>query len=125
MGCTGIVCSRIGQDDRGQELQELLERQGLSTRHLQLDPQQPTGTVTVDTSEAGNPQYVIHEGVAWDAMEFSPDWHSLMQSASAVCFGTLAQRETASRETIHACLAATPKNCMFRIKITLVFRFSI
>lgn len=112
LGNLGVVCSRVGQDDLGREIAEFLEAQGLQSRHLQFDPEHPTGTVTVKLSSHGQPSYTIHEHVAWDSLEFTSDWQSLMQSAAAVCFGTLAQRTSAARETIHRCLRETGPDCL-------------
>lgn len=106
LGHDGIVCSRVGSDPLGDELLQVVRRHGLETRHIQRDPHHPTGTVTVDSSRVDRPAYTIHEDVAWDHLECRPDWTALLSSASAVCFGTLAQRGEPSRSTIHRCLAA-------------------
>jgi len=62
--------------------------------------------VTVDTSNPSRPIFTIHEDVAWDNIEFDDELAALMAKASAVCFGTLAQRNPQSRETIGKCLQA-------------------
>ncbi len=108
LGHEGIICSRVGRDKMGTELLEYLERRGMEARQIQKDDLRPTGWVTVDTSRRDAPSYVIHEDVAWDYLEFAEELNSLMESASAVCFGTLAQRGACSRETIqHALEIAT------------------
>ena len=104
LGHEGIVCSRVGRDEMGTELVEYLERRGMETRQIQKDDRRPTGWVTVDTNRREAPSYVIHEDVAWDYLEFAEELNSLMESASAVCFGTLAQRGASSRETIQRAL---------------------
>lgn len=112
LGCEGIVCSRVGTDDDGDALVAFLQQQGLPTDWIQRDGQLPTGRVTVQLSEAGHPTYVIHEPVAWDALAFDERTAALMRTADAVCFGTLAQRNAVSRETIHRCLTATAPHCL-------------
>lgn len=119
LGCRGIVVTRVGQDDLGTELLEFLKQQELSTEFVQVDTQFPTGTVTVDFSDANDPQYTIHEQVAWDHLEFGDSLAELMGQARAVCFGTLAQREADSREAIHQCLAATGAECLVVYDINL------
>ena len=104
LGHEGIVCSRVGRDEMGTELVEYLERRGMETRQIQKDDRRPTGWVTVDTNRRDAPSYVIHEDVAWDYLEFAEELNSLMESASAVCFGTLAQRGASSREAIQRAL---------------------
>jgi len=106
LGCDGIVCSRVGADALGDELVAVVSCHGLQSRYIQRDPDHPTGTVTVDTTQADRPAYTIHEQVAWDHLAFDAETEALMASASAVCFGTLAQRSEPSRATIHRCLAA-------------------
>jgi len=123
LGCEGAVCSRIGQDDLGQELAAFLEIQGLSTRSLQFSADRPTGTVTVEMKEENHPEYTIHENVAWDTMEFTPEWQQLMHSASAVCFGSLAQRAEPSHTTIQQCLAATSESCLTVYDVNLRQQF--
>jgi len=119
LGCQGVVCSRIGQDELGEQLAEFLESQGLSSRTLQFDADRPTGTVTVEMREGNHPHYTIHEHVAWDAMEFTPDWQQLMQSAAAVCFGSLAQRGEPSHTSIQKCLEATSDECLVVYDVNL------
>lgn len=104
LGHEGIVCSRVGEDELGAEILEYLDNRGMETKQIQRDRNRPTGRVTVDVSRKDAPSYVIHEDVAWDYLEFDEALESLMASASAVCFGTLAQRSARSRETIHRAL---------------------
>jgi len=119
LGCQGIVCSRVGTDPLGDELAAFLAGQGLSTEGLQRDSIHRTGTVTVDTSRPDHPSYVIHEDVAWDNLEFTPAWQSLASRAAAVCFGTLAQRQAVSRETIHRTLEAAGPQCLVVYDVNL------
>ncbi|MDB4786587.1 MAG: carbohydrate kinase [Planctomycetaceae bacterium] len=119
LDCEGVVCSRIGQDPLGEELTAFLESQGVSSRTLQFDAKTPTGTVTVEMQEGNHPAYTIHKDVAWDAMEFTPDWQKLMRSASAICFGSLAQRGEPSHTTIQQCLAATSEECLIVYDVNL------
>ncbi len=107
-GHSGVVCSRIGDDELGVALREELSRAGMTTDHLQTDPELPTGTVTVDTSIADRPEYTIHAPVAWDALEFTARLGRLAEDCSAVCFGTLAQRDRRSERTVHRFLHSAP-----------------
>jgi len=108
LGDRGIVASRVGDDKLGQEALWHLESSGLDVRGVQRDPVHPTGTVKVTVDSKGQPEYEIAENVAWDFLEFSEDWISLARSTSAICFGSLAQRNPVSRATILAFLAALP-----------------
>jgi fructokinase len=55
--------------------------------------------VSVEFTAAGT-KYAFADDVAWDHLEFTPEWRRLAGECSAVCFGTLAQRSPTSRETI-------------------------
>ncbi|MGH7130220.1 MAG: PfkB family carbohydrate kinase, partial [Planctomycetaceae bacterium] len=112
LGLRGVVCSRIGRDEPGDALLEFLSDHGLETMHIQRDADRPTGRVTVETDQTGSPRYVIHEHVAWDAIDCDRRTEELMAAAAAVCFGSLAQRSPTSRESIHRALAATRPDCL-------------
>jgi fructokinase len=108
LGDSGIVASRVGDDRLGQEALWHLKSCGLDVNRVQRDLSHPTGTVKVAVDSKGQPEYQITENVAWDFLEFSEDWISLARSAHAVCFGSLAQRNSVSRSTIRAFLSALP-----------------
>ena len=110
LGLAGVVFSRVGRDQLGRELLDFLQRQGLETDYIQEDPSYPTGQVTVDTGQADHPRYTIHENVAWDYLAFEDRVLQLVAKASALCFGTLAQRSATSRRTIAAAIEAAPQS---------------
>lgn len=106
LGDEGIVASRVGSDALGRAAGRRLERLGVRARHLQLDPDHPTGTVQVSVDPAGQPTFDIAESVAWDFFAWTPEWRALAERADAVCFGSLAQRSPQSRATVRAFLRA-------------------
>ncbi len=110
LGNRGVIASRLGADKRGTQAREVLHRYPADLSYLQTDPELPTGTVGVEIAD-GEPQYEIHAPVAWDFLEWTPEWKSLAEETDAVCYGTLAQREGASRETIRSFLRTTPADC--------------
>jgi fructokinase len=107
MGDQGIVASRIGEDSRGLDALRRMEELGLNIDHVQTDRQHPTGTVKVDVDVQGFAHYEIAHPVAWDFLEWTPEWQCLAETVDAVCFGSLAQRSEKSRATIQRFLAAT------------------
>jgi fructokinase len=111
LGNRAVIASRLGEDALGREASRQLATLPAESDSIQKDPKQPTGSVSVTLKE-GQAEYVIHEPVAWDFLEFTPQWKQLASAADAVCFGTLAQREPVSRKTIHAFLAATRRDCV-------------
>ncbi len=111
LGNRAVIASRLGNDALGREASAYLATLPADLESIQKDPKQPTGSVSVTLKE-GQAEYVIHEPVAWDFLEFTPEWKQLAAAADAVCFGSLAQREPVSRRTIHAFLAATRRDCV-------------
>lgn len=110
LGANGIVCSRVGDDLAGDELCEFLAAQQLSTAFIQRDSTRHTGRVTV--TQPDNPQYIIHENAAWDAIEIDPTVDELLQQADAICFGTLAQRASGSQSTIQHAMRHCREQCL-------------
>jgi len=98
-GNHGSVASRVGMDDDGREILEKFRAVGVDASHIQIDENYPTGIVSV-ALDGGQPSYKIVETVAWDFLEMSDDWRKLAEETDAVCFGSLAQRNEKSRETI-------------------------
>lgn len=107
MGDQGIVASRVGADSRGLDALRRMEELGLDIDHVQTERQHPTGVVNVDLDGNGQAKFEIAHPVAWDFLEWTPDWERLAESADAVCFGSLAQRSERNRATIRRFLKAT------------------
>lgn len=111
LGNHAVIASRIGRDALGNEARAYLEPLPADLNYLQVDNEYATGSVSV-TLQDGQPEYVIHQPVAWDFLECTPEWMALAQRADAVCFGSLAQRHVVSREAIHEFLTATSDKCV-------------
>jgi fructokinase len=107
LGDQGAPVSRLGEDALGAEAIRRLGELGLSTEYIQRDTDHPTGTVRVEVDSAGQPRFEIFEPVAWDFLEWTPQWQTLAQQADAVCFGSLAQRSEISRSTIRKFVLAS------------------
>lgn len=119
LGSRGIVVSCVGDDYLGREILHRFGELGLECGYIAIDREHPTGTVTVELDAAGKPDYIIHEGVAWDFIPFNPDLQALAGRADAVCFGSLCQRSAVSRETIRRFLEATREDCLRVFDINL------
>ena len=111
LGNHGIVASRVGNDGDGREILEGLESKGVTVSHVQIDEKHATGTVKVSL-ENGQPSYEIIENVAWDFLESTEDWRDLAKTCDAVCFGTLAQRNSAARHTIQQFVKSVKTDCL-------------
>ena len=98
--------SAIGDDALGKELIENFKDKGVNFL-LETVPY-PTGTVQVEIDQAGIPQYDIKENVAWDNIVLTDELKELAKKTRAICFGSLAQRNIISRETINEFLDNIP-----------------
>jgi fructokinase len=107
LGAESRLVSRVGDDRLGREILQRFSAKGLPIDGLQVDPAASTGTVSVHLSDDGQPNYIIHEGVAWDAIAVTPEAMEMVTKADAICFGSLAQRAATSREAIRALVSAT------------------
>ena len=116
-----IAISALGEDRLADETIEALREHGLNDLLPRVP--YPTGTVQVTLDEQGIPTYDIKENVAWDNIPFDEDIQQIARSCRAVCFGSLAQRNVVSRETIHKFLDATPDDCLKIFDINLRQQF--
>ena len=116
-GHNSIAISAIGNDKLGEET--LAEFDKKHVNYLMPMVDYPTGTVQVTLDEAGIPTYEIKEGVAWDNIPFTPEIEEVAKNCRAVCFGSLAQRSSVSRNTIQQFLDATPDDCLKIFDINL------
>ncbi|MDE6578048.1 MAG: carbohydrate kinase [Muribaculaceae bacterium] len=106
-GLPSCVVSAVGDDALGNEIITNFTSKGL-THNIEKVPY-PTGTVQVELDQDGIPMYDIKENVAWDNIPFTEKLEEMAKHTKAVCFGSLAQRNVVSRETISKFLDAMPK----------------
>jgi len=94
------MVSRVGSDHLGEEAVRRAARFGVGTELIQVDAELPTGFVRVTGDETSEPEYEIVEPVAWDAIATDASLVRRAAAARAIVFGSLAQRNRATRETI-------------------------
>jgi len=111
-GDRGIVASRIGKDELGHEACQILNDVGVGTSYVQHDDRYETGITNVLLDSEGQPGFTIKEPVAWDFLQWTPDWEELSSRADVVCYGSLAQRTPTSAETIERFLRNTPEDAL-------------
>ena len=116
-GLDTLAVSALGEDRLGDETIAAIEEQGLN--YMMPRVPYPTGTVQVTLDDEGIPAYDIKENVAWDNIPFTDEMKAVAQNCRAVCFGSLAQRNVVSRETIKKFLSTTPDDCMKIFDINL------
>lgn len=107
-GLPSCVVSAIGDDALGKEIIENFTSKGLD--QLIAEVPYPTGTVQVEIDQTGISLYDIKENVAWDNIPYTEHLDALAKRTKAVCFGSLAQRNVVSRNTINHFLDTMPKD---------------
>ena len=107
-GLPSCVVSAVGDDALGKEIVSNFTSKGLN--QLIATVPYPTGTVQVEIDQAGVPQYEIKENVAWDNIPYTGQLDALARKTKTVCFGSLAQRNIVSRNTISRFLDVMPKD---------------
>lgn len=116
-GMKSVAISALGEDKLAEETVAALEEKKLN--YLMPRVPYPTGTVQVELDDDGVPTYDIRENVAWDNIPFTPEVEDVARHCRAVCFGSLAQRNVVSRDTINRFLDATPDDCLKIFDINL------
>lgn len=107
-GLDSRVVSAVGDDELGNEILANFAEKQLECQIEKVA--YPTGTVLVTLDEKGVPCYEIKEGVAWDNIPYTPALENLAKQTRAVCFGSLAQRNAVSRETINRFIDQMPQD---------------
>ena len=99
------LVSRLGDDVLGREARRRLDAGPVDARLVQRDGDLPTGFVGVALDAAGVPTYDIARPAAWDAIALRSEALEAADGA-AVVFGSLAQRDARSRETLRSLVGA-------------------
>lgn len=86
------LISRVGDDQNGQAILSMAEKNGFDTADIQIDDRHPTGTVQVTLDDDGVPQFDICRDVAYDYLSLGPDELAGMDDAAMIYFGSLLQR---------------------------------
>ncbi|PZR25241.1 MAG: carbohydrate kinase [Citrobacter freundii] len=98
------LVTRVGKDERGDELRSILERKEVDIRLLQTDEQYPTGTVYGTADEKGDMKYEIVAPSAWDFIQTTADNMTTVAEADYFVCGSLVARREPSRNTLFALL---------------------
>ncbi len=119
LGATGVVVSRVGDDQLGHEALAGLQRHGVDGSFVQTDVVHPTGSARATLASDGSAGFEIAQDVAWDYLQWTSELAKLAGQADAICFGTLAQRSPASRETIRRALGCSRPECLRILDVNL------
>ncbi|MCZ6900405.1 MAG: carbohydrate kinase [Bacteroidetes bacterium] len=105
-GADSYMISRVGNDELGLSALEETKSLSVNDTWVQVDNQYATGTVDVFLQD-GQPTYTIYENVAYDFIDYQEFDQQQLKAAEfkIFYFGTLAQRNKKSRETLYQLLS--------------------
>lgn len=117
LGAESYIISAVGKDKLGDEIISRLKAKGINLLISRVA--NPTGTVKVTLDDNGVPDFVITMDVAWDYIELTSESLKLAGQLDAVCFGSLAQRNIVSRNSIKKFLNLLPEHALKIFDINL------
>jgi len=116
-GADVSLATRVGADESGNGLVEFLKENGLYSDLIQVDPDLPTCEVTVHLDEGGHATYIIPQPVSWDNIQRDSKLDEAAKQASAIVYGSLACRDTITRDTLLNLLEETTALKVFDVNL--------
>jgi fructokinase len=112
---TGLI-SRIGDDENGRKLVELMDQWGVKKSLLQSDEQYATSQVLARMGNGNEVTYEIVFPVAWDYITLANELKQQVDESGYFVYGSLASRNETSRDTLFE-LLETPAIRVFDINL--------
>jgi fructokinase len=97
LGASPLLFSRVGDDEAGRRIVEVMRAWGMDTTGIQTDPEKPTGVVNITLSGA-EPAYDIVANSAWDFIDATQ--FPKLEGAALLYHGSLASRNSVSRAAL-------------------------
>jgi fructokinase len=94
------LITRIGIDDKGQQLMKIFLDHNVCTDFFQVDNKYETGKVFANPNEFNEVVYDIVKPVAWDFIAWDDSLTDLVKDATYFVYGSLAARNKISKETL-------------------------
>ena len=94
------LITKIGIDDQGKELINIFSERRMCTDFFQLDEVNETGKVFARLNMGNEVEYEIVQPVAWDYIKWEDTLKPLVEEADFFVFGSLAARNTVSKNTL-------------------------
>lgn len=104
LGIDVEMISKIGDDEKGENLLKFLQDRKIGTGNIAKDKNYSTGLVNVTLSAGGSATYDIAYPSAWDKIKITPQMRKSVAEADAFIFGSLVCRDDESRKTLFALL---------------------
>ncbi|MCR5290225.1 MAG: carbohydrate kinase [Treponema sp.] len=114
LGFETSMISAVGSDLLGTQALDIIKKEQISTQYIQSLPAVETGFTQV-TLENGIPSYEFNTPCAWDCITLNDDQLESIKNThwSVFCFGTLAQRNEVSRQTLSSIFSILEADIVF------------
>ncbi|RYZ52580.1 MAG: carbohydrate kinase [Chitinophagaceae bacterium] len=109
-GLQAALISRVGNDERGKNLLQILEQNGVATAFVQTDSEQPTGVVNATLHESNEVSYEIVAPVAWDFIAWEKSLTQVVEESRFFIYGSLAARNPVTANTLWRLVEAAQVN---------------
>src|SRR5450631_1348580 len=87
LGINPALITRVGLDDEGKKLIQMMERNKISTDFFQMDYELITGKVIANLEDYREVVYEIIKPVAWDNIQWDSGFETLLSNADYFVFG--------------------------------------
>ena len=104
LGVDPLLITRVGLDDYGRKLIDLLGNAGIDTDFCQIDGNKETGVVYAKPNEFNEVVYDIVYPAAWDFIESEVEVKKLVSLSKYFVYGSLIARNKISRDTLYELL---------------------
>jgi fructokinase len=104
LGTDPALITKIGTDDYGKKLVNILSESGVTTEYFQVDYQRSTGLVYANVNDHHEVVYDIVYPSAWDFVEWNDEFTDLLLEADYFVYGSLTSRNKESRDTLYRLL---------------------
>ena len=101
LGINPALITRVGTDDWGKNLIDLMSKNQIDTSYIQFDSEFETGKVNATICPNNEMSYDILKPVAWDNIQWDNDFENLMSDSDFLVFGSLITRSEVSRNTLY------------------------
>jgi len=104
LGLPSCFISRIGKDNEGIDILDILKQRGFPISHIQIDHHYPTGKVLVKLDSRGVPTFNILPDAAYDYIEYNDSVATALKSTNLIYFGSLIRRTETGFSTLQTLL---------------------
>ena len=120
-GSDATLFTALGNDQQGIELEENAVKAGIIMQSSRVS--HPTGIADIFLNNEQVPTYKLNENCAWDHIPLTNKLKKFAEKADLIVFGTIAQRNIESRNTIQEALklSKSSSKILFDINLRLDF----